>query len=145
MFREFVKTLVGGAIGLAALYAVAKVAYRAGYDMAELERQYNTMNACEKGGIEKKDSGKSEEVSQNQESTEASSALIELCHDEEEKTTASKSGLFSKIRNGFRQTGNSGKVASLRTLFKHPEAHRLEAYMDGEDIHINIKKRSAFA
>ena len=43
MLNSFVKTLIGGAIGIGALYVVGKIAYKAGYDMAETECRYNAM------------------------------------------------------------------------------------------------------
>lgn len=37
--KTFLKTLIGGALGLGALYVVGKVCYEAGKDEAEIERQ----------------------------------------------------------------------------------------------------------
>ena len=43
MIKTFIKVVVGGAIGAAALYAVGKIAYEAGHDMAEMECRYEAM------------------------------------------------------------------------------------------------------
>lgn len=49
--KTFLKTLIGGALGLGALYVVGKVCYEAGKDVAEVERQLgqSTDNANEMG------------------------------------------------------------------------------------------------
>ena len=39
--KSFVNTVVGGMIGLAALYVVGRIAYQAGHDMAEAECRYD--------------------------------------------------------------------------------------------------------
>ena len=39
--KSFVNTVVGGMIGLAALYVVGRIAYQAGHDMAEMECRYD--------------------------------------------------------------------------------------------------------
>lgn len=43
MVKSFVKTVVGGAIGLIALYVVGRVAYQAGHDVAVAEQHYNRL------------------------------------------------------------------------------------------------------
>lgn len=39
MFKKTMETIIGGAIGMLALYAVAKVAYSAGYERAESDHE----------------------------------------------------------------------------------------------------------
>lgn len=41
MLKKVVETIVGGAIGMIALYAVAKVAYSAGQDVAKAEYRHS--------------------------------------------------------------------------------------------------------
>ena len=44
MFKKTVETIVGGTIGLFALYAVARLSYSVGYDAAKLEQRYEEMS-----------------------------------------------------------------------------------------------------
>ena len=41
--KGFVGTVVSGAIGLAALYVVGKIAFQAGHDIAEAECRYEQL------------------------------------------------------------------------------------------------------
>ena len=43
MFKKTVETVVGGAIGLFALYAVARLAYAAGKEVAAAEHHYQSL------------------------------------------------------------------------------------------------------
>ena len=46
--KTFLKTLIGGALGLGALYVVGKICYEAGKDEAEIERQLRQQLESEK-------------------------------------------------------------------------------------------------
>ena len=37
------------------------------------------------------------------------------------------------------------KDSVIGNLIKHPEAHKIEAFVDGEDIHIDVRKRPSLA
>lgn len=41
--KTFLGTIIGGAIGVAALYVVGKIAYRAGVDVGRAEERYEMM------------------------------------------------------------------------------------------------------
>lgn len=147
MFREFVKTLVGGAIGLATLYMVAKIAYRAGHEMAEAECQYHAIKDGEEKDNGEVRSDETEELSRNCEASEKSSELISICATDADDESKAKRSLMNRVKDRFLHPVSSGmsKASVLRTLFKHPEAHQLEACIEGEEVHINIKKRAAYA
>lgn len=54
MFRKTISTIVGGGIGLFALYAVAKLSYRAGHEMAEAEHRYAALQEKPRGEVSEK-------------------------------------------------------------------------------------------
>lgn len=129
MFRKMVETFISGAIGLAALYVVAKVAYEAGHDMAEVERRFE-----EQYGSEECDSDKTED------DTELNGVAQETGEKAKRPTMPakpSKLGMFLSIRKFF----GKGPASVLGGLMSNPEDHQLEAYMQQGEVHINIKKR----
>ncbi len=52
--KGFVGTVVSGAIGLAALYVVGKIAFQAGHDISEAECRYEQLQR----GIDRRESKK---------------------------------------------------------------------------------------
>lgn len=50
--KTFMKTLIGGALGLGALYVVGKICYEAGKDVAEVERQLELGKTAEGNEVE---------------------------------------------------------------------------------------------
>ena len=129
--ESFVKTVVGGMIGIAALYVVGKVAYQAGHDMAEMECRYRAM---EKKTQPKVQNGKEEET---QESTEAE-------ENEEQALIVPEAKKQSKLGMMFGLKRMMGRKESvLGKLIHHPEAHRIEAFVQGEELHVNVKPRTA--
>lgn len=95
--KNFVNTVVGGAVGLIALYAVARIAYSAGYNMAEAEIRYEQL-------------------------TESRDA---------ERIPERKKGVFGK------------KGSILSRMIRKPEDHKIEAYVDGGELRVNVKPKSA--
>lgn len=128
MFRKMVETFISGAIGLAALYVVAKVAYEAGHDMAEVERRFEEQYGGESNG------GKAEEDS---EPNGAAQETNETTKRQVAPAKPSKLGMFLSIRKFF----GKGPASVLGGLMNNPEDHQLEAYMQQGEVHINIKKR----
>ena len=128
MFRKMVETFISGAIGLAALYVVAKVAYEAGHDMAEVERRFEEQYGSESDGSKAEEDPEPNGVEQEtNETTKRQVAPVK----------PSKLGMFLSIRKFF----GKGPASVLGGLMNNPEDHQLEAYMQQGEVHINIKKR----
>lgn len=123
MFRKIVETVVGGAIGLAALYAVAKVAFSAGQEMADMERRYH-------------DLGGAKVDIQVLEGTQA-----EAKDARETVSAVGKSGKLG-VLFGLNRMLRKSKPSVVKDLMSNPEGHKLEAYVDEDELHINIKKRT---
>lgn len=131
--KNFLSAVVGGAIGLAALYVVGKVAYQMGHDMAEAEHHYSEVRR------------KTEELEQS--SKKEDGGTIKANEQQVEETaiavatpikTQSKLGLMVGLK---RMLGKRESV--LSNLVHNPEAHRLEAFVEGEELHVNVKPRTA--
>ena len=104
--KQFVSTLIGGALGLVALYVVGKVAYQAGYDICDLEHRREELE--KEVPTEEKDP-------------------------EPEAPKKKRLGILKEVK----------KVSVISRLIKHPDDHQIEAYVDGEDVQVRIKPRSA--
>ena len=128
MLKKVIETLIGGAIGVAALYVVAKVAYHAGHDMAEVEHQYDAL-ATRSNGADANNNGYL--------AGEHADDIVMESDVVAPKKKQSKLGLFMNLRKLFRKKGGS----ILSELVNSPEDHQLEAYIHGGEVHIDIKKR----
>ena len=133
--KTFVETVVGGAIGLIALYVVGKVAFQAGRELATAECAYKELQKKTTKNDEKE---KTEDASPSEPNeTEPSQDGIMLV------PTSKKPGKLSLALAAmklFRQ-----KDSVIVNLIKHPEDHKIEAFVDGKDIHIDVRKRPTLA
>lgn len=136
MVKSFVSTVVGGAIGLIALYVVGRVAYQAGHDVAMAEQRYNRLlkesETKEIPTHEEHDEQNEPHASENDDVTH-----VELVPVKRQSRLA-KLGAMLGI----------GKLAAkkdsvLGRLIRNPEAHRIEAYVDGDEVRVNIKPQTA--
>lgn len=132
--RTFVETVVGGAIGLIALYVVGKVAFHAGRELGSAERAYQEIQKKSQD-CEKKDA---EEASDDASSDPP--ALSEENVSEPLIKKPSKLAIALGATKLFRR-----KDSVIGNLIKHPEAHKIEAFVDGDDLHIDVRKRPALA
>lgn len=123
MFRKVVEAVVGGAIGLAALYAVAKVAFSAGQEMADMERRYHDLGGA-KVDIQVLEDARAE--------------AKDAC---ETASTIGKNGKLG-VLFGISRMLSKNKPSVVKDLMSNPEGHKLEAYVDEDELHINIKKRT---
>lgn len=124
--NAFVKTLIGGALGLAALYAVGRVAYQMGHDVAELEHKCES--AVQRADEEPKDAENGHEETETPVEEEAKSE------------PAPSAGKIRMIANLLRRKDRKPSV--LGNLIRHPEKHRIEAFMDGETLRVNVRPRT---
>lgn len=127
--KGFVGTVVSGAIGLAALYVVGKIAFQAGHDIAEAECRYEQLQR----GIDAK--------------TDRKEAIVLDDHDEDAEAPAevvpekkqSKLGMLFGLRKLLGKKGGS----VVGDLIQNPENHVIEACVKGREIHVNVKPRTA--
>lgn len=138
--KSFVETVVGGAIGLIALYVVGKVAYQAGKEVAKVECEYEALRKDGRDGTRETIAlhgidANGEEVTKiiERESTEQPVS----------KRPAKKPGKLSMALNAMKLLRRKDSV--IGDLVKHPEAHKIEAFVEGDDLRINVRKRPALA
>ena len=122
MFRKLIESIIGGAMGLAALYAVAKVAYAAGHDMAEAERKYDEL--CASGSV-------GSEPAAEQHEAESKICIA--------KPTRKRNRLG--LLFGLKKFLGKGNRSVITDLVSEPEEHQLEAYIKEGEIHVDIRKR----
>lgn len=127
--KSIVSTLIGGAIGLAALYVVGRIAYRAGHDVAEAEHR------CEEARRAAAD------ANENQEAPEEEGAVGGAGEDTETPAPVKKQGrlrMLLGLGKMFRKNGAS----VIGDLVQNPENHVVEACIKGREIHVNVKPRT---
>ena len=127
--KGFVGTVVSGAIGLAALYVVGRVAFQAGYDIAEAECRYEQLQR----GIDAK-TGKKDAIV-----VEDSEEVVEEPAEVVPEKKRSRIGMLFGLRKIFGKKGSS----VVTDLIQNPENHVIEACVKGREIHVNVKPRTA--
>ncbi len=139
--KSFLETVIGGAIGMIALYVVGKVAYQAGKEVAKAECEYEALRK----DVNKDGSGTTVAHGVNQDGEEVS-VVWERTDADSKQTPGScskRSGKLSMALNAMKLFRRKDSV--IGDLVKHPEAHKIEAFVEGNDLHINVSKRPAFA
>ena len=127
--KGFVGTVVSGAIGLAALYVVGKIAFQAGHDIAEAECRYEQLQR----GIEHKtNKGDVIVVDDPEETVEETAEVVP-------EKKQSKLGMLFGLRKLLGKKGGS----VVGDLLQNPENHVIEACVKGREIHVNVKPRTA--
>jgi len=128
--KHFVGAMVGGTISIIALYVVARVAYRAGQEVAREECRYQNL---------RKESDRMEQAASD-------SKIIQVDAPKKEDTaiiphSSSKKNRMDGILKVIGIFSRKSKV--LGHLVDDPEDHKIEAFVEGEDIHINVRRRNA--
>lgn len=123
----FLKTLIGGAIGMAALYAVGKMAYSMGKEVAEAECRLEEMKQQMEAGSSQQ--GDPKAAPDTLDGAEWKPTIIT----QEPFKPNRKPNLLRNAAKIFH--GNGG---TLRNLIKHPEAHKLEAFVDQKGLHVDV-------
>lgn len=131
--KGFAGTVVRGAIGLVALYVVGKIAFQAGHDIAQAECRYEQLQR----GIDAKTARQADQETPEEDKNETviPEETTDIAIPEKKQ---SKLGMMFGLR---RMVGRKESV--LGKLIHHPEAHRIEAFVQGEEIHVNVKPRTA--
>jgi len=124
MIRKFAETVVGGAIGLIALYVVAHVAYEAGCEMTKTELRYQQLQAENRASAKEKEDDP--QLAPPQEPTKIA---------DEKKSRLGRAVQMAKLF--------AGKRTMLGRLVRNPEGHKIEALVEGDELHINVKRKEA--
>ncbi len=127
--KGFVGTVVSGAIGLAALYVVGKIAFQAGHDIAEAECRYEQLQR----GIEHK-TNKSDVIVVDDPAEDPEETAEEVPEKKQ-----SKLGMLFGLRKLLGKKGSS----VVGDLLQNPDKHVIEACVKGREIHVNVKPRTA--
>lgn len=128
--KNFVETVIGGTVGILALYVVARVAYHAGQEVAREQCRYQNLR----------------EESDRMEREAADRKIIQVDGPEKEDSAMIPHSTPKKNRMDgiLRVVGIfSKKSRVLGHLVEDPEDHKIEAFVEGEDIHINVRRRNA--
>ena len=154
----FLRTVIGGALGLGALYAVGKICYEAGKDVAEVERQLREEKP-EEPGVQHVEQMKmdlyagGEKISTVDETPEnAKAEMSEAIDNAWEKNTkpAMLGRLVNKVKNAklfltakkaFDKS--SKKPGILSSLLTNPDGARIEAFVRDGGVQISVKPRAA--
>lgn len=126
---SFVKTVVGGALAILALYAVGKTTYQLGKEVAQEEARLHELQK------HAENDGSVPEESEPEETEGTPTAQ------EEPAEPIRKPGKLSMLLGVTKLLRRKDSV--LGNLVKHPEAHKIEAYVEGEGLRINVRKRPA--
>ena len=133
--KTFVETVVGGAIGLIALYVVGKVAFQAGRELAAAECAYKELQEkTPNANKEEKNEDVSPADSGDGETAQGGIVLEPI------PKKPNKLSLALAATKLFHR-----KESVIGNLIKHPEEHKIEAFVDDGKIHIDVRKRPALA
>lgn len=131
--KGFVGTVLSGAIGLAALYVVGKIAFQAGHDIAEAECKYEQL---QRGINSKTVKTAKPETPDEEEEADIPEETTDIAIPEKKQ---SKLGMLFGLRKMLSKKGGS----VVGDLIQNPENHVIEACVKGREIHVNVKPRTA--
>lgn len=131
--KGFVGTVLSGAIGLAALYVVGKIAFQAGHDIAEAECKYEQL---QRGINAKTVKTAKPEMPDEEEEADIPEETTDIAIPEKKQ---SKLGMLFGLRKMLSKKGGS----VVGDLIQNPENHVIEACVKGREIHVNVKPRTA--
>lgn len=131
MFKKTVETIVGGALGLLTLYAVGRVCFQAGQDYAAM--RYETYPEI------KQLESKSIKASLKEEEDKTEAALIPADNPVPVPVQRKKKSALSVLFGAGRILGNRKSV--IGNLVKSPEDHRFEAFVEGDELQIHVRRK----
>jgi hypothetical protein len=152
--KAFLKTVIGGALGLGALYVVGKICYEAGKDVAEIERQLETNELVEGADTD----GDGIDISFGDETIRAKNHVSSVPDNSDKKEEPAQDntepGMFSRFvgrvknaklflsaKKAFDKSGK--KPGILSSLLTNPDGAKIEAYVRDGGVQINVKPRAA--
>ena len=131
MFKTIIKTIIGGALGAAALYAVGRIAYQLGYDMAEIDRKCSESDIFE----DEPDTDDAGEDDCDTAKEQRASDISQEREDEQAEQVADKParrmGKLRAIFQAAKAIKRPGKAASIISeVIKHPEKHNIDGFIE---------------
>lgn len=137
MLKKVAETLIGGALGAIALYVVGRVAYQAGQEVAREECRYAALRRANAKAQEKvaPTSVIPDAVDEPKETAIIPTAVVS---EYQPLKKQSKLGLLFGAKKIF---GNRKSV--LGNLVHDPEAHKFEAFVEGDELQIRVKRKEA--
>ena len=145
----FLKTLLQGALALAALYITGKIAYEAGKDIAREEGDYaHRVNEGEPMDAEcdsADDDNSDEETGSGLDGNEAEADCGNKADEAQNNNPCD--GIikrkFAKVALalGLKKLTTHKKDSIIGDMMRHPERHKIEAFVEGGGLRINIRKR----
>lgn len=135
MFKKLAEVVVCGAIGAAALYVVGKIAYQAGREMGQEESRYRAMHQ------NNAKTTKPEPVREEPDAPVDETALTVVESAQEPVKPKKKQSKLGLLFGAGRMFGNKKTV--LGRLVRNPEDHKFEAYVEGDELQIHVKRKEA--
>lgn len=124
MLKKMAETLVSGALGMLALYVVGRLSYQAGQEMAREEARYQQMQRARLEGAQAPDTPDTPRTAEEKEQP------LPIA-------PRRRGGLLNMALGAGRHGG------MLKQLLREPEAHRLEACVDGDALQIRVYPKDA--
>lgn len=167
--KTFLKTLIGGALGLGALYVVGRVCFEAGKDVAEIERQLakgekpasedpaaadDHLSGDEPNGQPDQDVVSDVEASINRafdkgQQTGKDAGAIIAKHQKAMPAALGKivdkvrnAKMFIRLKKAFDRKGERSP-GILGSLLSNPDGARIEAFVRNGGVQINVTPRAA--
>jgi len=154
--KAFLKTLIGGALGLGTLYVVGRICFEAGKDVAEVERQLANQDESKVDGGKSEHKGSFEEASGSMDNSPAESAehetadeVLDTQRKSEKQTvigrTLSKiknAKLFLRAKKAFEGKGDRSP-GILGSLLTNPDGAKIEAYVRNGGVQISVRPKAA--
>lgn len=161
--KTFWKTLLGGALGIGALYVVGKMCYEAGKEVGEVERQLEKQitsadTSAKTAGTDRNDTDGGEEAPSAPNEMEGDKAAVDRISEAEYEAGENKfktkptfiGNTVNKIKNlklfiCAKKAFNGGdrKPGVLATLLNNPEGARIEAFVKNGGVQINVQPNAA--
>lgn len=134
MFKKIAETIVAGAIGMIALYTMGTIAYHAGQNVAREECRYHAMRRANERmkSVEHPDA-LPEETNSEKDLTVVEGGAIPLSRKKQDKL-----GLFFGARQLLRN-----RRSVIGNLIQSPEDHKFEAFVQGDELQIHVKRKEA--
>ena len=139
--KTFLKTLIGGAAGLGALYVVGKICYNLGKDVAEVERQLEPVKNEVVHQASSDGTGEAETAAETEQPATEEEPAQEAKNDGVcfmDKVRNAKA--FLKIKKALSSNKSPGVLGSL---LKNPEGAKIEAFVQNGGVRINVRPGTA--
>ena len=147
--KAFVKTLIGGALGVGALYIVGKVCFEAGKNVAEVEHQL--ADSKHVSDLEKYMNPDNSVIETDEDGNSQIHHKEKIeCQTETNDRVSKSTGFREKIKNAklfltLKKTFDKRdrKPGILGSLITNPDGAKIEAIVKDGGVQVSIKPRAA--